>query len=105
MPVELRATELEERLRPDVESAAYFVVAEAITNALKHAGPATLTVTLERTGDRLLLEVADDGAGGGHDGSGIRGMADRVEALGGELQVAGVTDGGTRVRAVIPCGS
>jgi signal transduction histidine kinase len=105
MPIELRVVGLEQRPRLDVESAAYFVVSEAISNALKHAGPATLTVTLERSGDRLVLEVADDGTGGASGGSGIRGMADRVEALGGELQIASVTDGGTRVRGVIPCGS
>jgi signal transduction histidine kinase len=107
LPIELRVSGLEQRLRLDVESAAYFVVSEAIANALKHAGPAALTVSLERVRGQLELVVADDGAGGAHarSGGGIRGMADRVEALGGELWVDSVAGDGTRVRAVIPCAS
>lgn len=104
-PIELRVAGLERRLRLDLESAAYFVVSEAIANAVKHAGPAALTVSLERVGGRLELTVADDGAGGARAGGGIRGMADRVEAFGGELHVDSVPGGGTCVRAVIPCGS
>ncbi|ADB53575.1 putative signal transduction histidine kinase [Conexibacter woesei DSM 14684] len=105
MPIELHVAGLEQRLRLDVESAAYFVLSEAISNALKHAGPAALTVSLERTRDQLVLAVADDGAGGARAGGGIRGMVDRVEALGGELHVDSVPGSGTRVRAVIPCAS
>jgi signal transduction histidine kinase len=105
MPIELRVDGLEERLRPDVETAAYFVVSEAIANAVKHARPTTLAVTLERTDGRLRLDVADDGSGGVQPGGGLRGMADRVEALGGEIEVTSVAAQGTRVRAVIPCGS
>ncbi|MDO8185692.1 histidine kinase [Conexibacter sp. JD483] len=104
LPIVLHVAGLDQRLRLDVESAAYFVVSEAISNALKHAGPAALTVSLARTGGLLALEVADDGAGGARarSGGGIRGMADRVEALGGELHVDSVPGRGTRVRAVIP---
>jgi len=103
-PIALRVTGLDRRMRPDVETAAYFVVSEAVVNAVKHAGSATVAVSLERTDDRLRLEVADDGSGGARGGGGMRGMADRVHALGGELAVDSTT-GGTRVRAVIPCGS
>lgn len=105
LPIELHVAGLEQRLRLDVESAAYFVLSEAISNALKHAGPAALTVSLERVHDQLVLAVADDGAGGARAGGGIRGMVDRVEALGGELHVDSAPGSGTRVRAVIPCAS
>lgn len=105
LPIELRVVGLEQRLRLDIESAAYFVLSEAISNALKHAGPAALSVSLQRTRDQLELAVADDGAGGVRAGSGIRGMVDRVEALGGELHVDSAPGSGTRVRAVIPCAS
>jgi signal transduction histidine kinase len=104
IPIALQVTGLDRRMRPDVETAAYFVVSEAVVNAVKHAGPATVAVSLERTDDRLHLEVADDGSGGVRAGGGMRGMADRVRALGGELAVHSTTDG-TSVRAVIPCGS
>jgi signal transduction histidine kinase len=91
-------------VRTDVETAAYFVVSEAVANAVKHAGSAKVAVSLERSDDQLHLEVADDGSGGVRAGGGMRGMADRVQALGGQLAVHS-TSGGTRVRAVIPCGS
>jgi signal transduction histidine kinase len=103
IPIALQVTGLDRRMRPDVETAAYFVVSEAVVNAAKHAGSATVAVSLERTDDRLHLEVADDGSGGVQAGGGMRGMADRVHALGGKLAVHSTTDG-TRVRAVIPCG-
>lgn len=104
-PLRLRVSGLEERLRPDVETAAYFVVSEALVNAVKHAAATTLEISLERDGDRLTIAVADDGAGGARPGNGMRIMADRVHALGGELSVDSPAGGGTRVRAVIPCGS
>jgi signal transduction histidine kinase len=103
MPIELRVTGMEQRLRPDVETAAYFVVSEAIVNAVKHAQATALLVSLERTDGHLRLEVTDDGSGDLHPGSGIQGMADRVAALGGELTADGVPGSGTRVVAVIPC--
>ncbi len=104
IPIALQVTGLDRRMRRDVETAAYFVVSEAVVNAVKHAGSATVAVSLERTDDRLHVEVADDGSGGVRAGGGMRGMADRVQALGGKLAVHSTTDG-TRVRAVIPCGS
>jgi signal transduction histidine kinase len=104
-PIVLRVTGLEERLAPEIETAAYFVVSEAIVNAVKHSGSAALGVSLDRTDGTLRIEVSDDGAGGALTGPGVRGMADRVAALAGDLTVDSPADGGTRIRAVIPCAS
>ena len=104
-PIVLRLAGLEQRLAPAVETAAYFVVSEAVVNAVKHAGPATLTVSLERSDGHLRIAVVDDGGGGVRGGGGMRGMADRVEALDGRLEIDSLPEGGTRVRAVIPCAS
>jgi signal transduction histidine kinase len=106
-PVALRADGFDARLPATVESAAYFVVSEAIVNAVKHAGPDGLAVALERVDGHLRVEVVDRGPGGVRlDGDGMRGMADRVAALDGALTVGPRADGvGTRVEAVIPCGS
>ena len=88
-----------------VESTAYFVVAEALSNALKHARPRGLTVRLARTTDLLLVEVTDDGVGGARvgRGTGLRGLEDRVDAVGGRLRVVSAPGGGTRVVASLPC--
>ena len=74
---------------PDVPAATvYFTVAEALTNAAKHSGGSTCTVVVHQVGDRLDVAVTDDGSGGADaSGSGLRGVADRVEAVGGRLQV------------------
>ncbi len=104
-PIEIVARGLPDRPAPDVETAAYFVATEAVVNAVKHARCTAMTVTIERTADRLVLVVTDDGVGGVRPGHGVRGMADRVAALGGELTVVSPSGGGTDVRAVIPCGS
>lgn len=90
-----------------IESTAYFVVAEALANALKHSRGAAFGVRLEREGDRLLIEVHDDGIGGAtlDAGAGLRGLADRVEVVGGQFSVDSVLGHGTRVRAVLPCAS
>jgi signal transduction histidine kinase len=95
------------RCPPPVESTAWFVVSEAIANAVKHARPEGLAVALARHDGALRIEVADAGGGGPvrRDGRGVRGMSDRVAALGGALTVEPVASGGTRVEAVIPCGS
>lgn len=103
--VQLQVRGLEERVRPGVETAAYFVVSEAVVNAVKHANATAIGVTIQRSADRLRVAVTDDGDGGARTGGGIRGMADRVEAQGGELTVDSPVGGGTSVRAVIPCGS
>jgi signal transduction histidine kinase len=91
---------------PAVEAAAYFVVAEALTNASKHSGAARLSVRISREGDRLAVEVSDDGRGGASPaGSGLTGLRKRVEALDGTLRIASPPGGPTLLRAEIPCGS
>jgi signal transduction histidine kinase len=104
LPVQ-RQMELETRLPERVEVAAYYVVSESLANIAKHAEASRARVTLEKTSTILLVEVADDGIGGANteDGSGLRGLADRVEALGGRLRVWTPHGGGTRVQAEIPC--
>jgi signal transduction histidine kinase len=94
------------RIAPAVESAAYFVVAEALTNAVKHSGAARLTVEVARDGDLLVVQVADDGQGGADpNGSGLTGLRKRVEALDGALRIASPPGGPTLLHAEIPCGS
>jgi PAS domain S-box-containing protein len=106
LPVEL-ATELEEPLPGPVEAAAYYVVSEALANVAKYAEASAVQVRAERQNGRVVIEVADDGVGGADPsrGSGLRGLADRVEALDGQLEVESTTGAGTRVRAVIPLSS
>ena len=103
VPVTVRV-DVPDRPPPAVESAAYFVVAEALTNVAKHSGARTAAVTIERRGDLIAVEVADDGRGGADgDGSGLRGLADRVAALDGRFELR---DGaGTTIRVELPCGS
>jgi signal transduction histidine kinase len=95
------------RLPGPVESTAYFVVAEALTNAAKHAGAAEVGVRISRHRDLLIVEVMDDGAGGADPakGSGLRGLADRVAAVDGHLTVTSPPGGPTVIRAELPCGS
>jgi signal transduction histidine kinase len=94
------------RLSPGVESAAYFVVAEALTNVAKYADAETATVSVARDNGALTVEVRDDGIGGADpaNGSGLRGLSDRVSALDGRLEVESRRDAGTVVRARIPAG-
>jgi PAS domain S-box-containing protein len=103
LPVELSA-ELEERLPGPVEAAAYYVVAEALTNVAKYSEANAVEVRAQRLNGRVVVEVADDGVGGADPtlGSGLRGLADRVEALDGQLEVVSSAGAGTTVRAVIP---
>jgi signal transduction histidine kinase len=103
LPVEL-STELEDRLPGPIEAAAYYVVAEALTNVAKYAGASAVQVRAERLNGRVVVEVADDGVGGADPtrGSGLRGLADRVEALDGSLEVTSAAGAGTCVTAVIP---
>ncbi|MBD0290993.1 MAG: sensor histidine kinase [Thermoleophilia bacterium] len=107
VPVEMRMDGgLEDRLPPDVEAAAYFVACEALANVVKHACAAAATLTVSRRDGAVAIAVADDGRGGADaDGSGLRGLADRVEALGGRLVVASPAGAGTTVSAEIPCAS
>jgi signal transduction histidine kinase len=94
-----------ERFATEVEAAAYFVVSEALANALKHATPASIEVLADRVDGHLVVTVVDDGPGGAVavPGRGLAGMADRVAALGGSLHVDDGPRGGTRVRAELPC--
>jgi len=96
---------VEDRLSERVEVAAYYVVSESLANVAKHAHASEARVSLERRGDYLVVEIVDDGDGGADTerGSGLRGLADRVEALGGRLRVWTPLGGGTRVQAEIPC--
>jgi signal transduction histidine kinase len=90
-------------LPPDVEHAAFRVVQEALTNVAKHAGAKTVVVRLGYGADALSVQVDDDGRGGdAPPGTGIRGMAERARALGGELTAAPREGGGYRVRARLP---
>jgi len=97
--------ELAERLPPAVEATAYFVVAEALTNVMRHASARSAAVSIARNNGHLDIEVSDDGCGGadGFRGSGLLGMVDRLEALSGSLVVESPFGGGTRLQAVIPC--
>jgi PAS domain S-box-containing protein len=98
--------EMSERAPEAVEVAAYYLVSESLTNVAKYAGAARATVILRHLDDQLTVEIVDDGVGGADAaaGSGLRGLAERVEALGGELRVQSPSGGGTRVRASFPCG-
>ena len=106
MPVTIE-TDTGERLPAPVESAAYFVVSEALTNVAKYAEATRASVCVRRVDGRVAVEVADDGVGGADTarGSGLRGLADRVAALDGTLTLDSPPGRGTRVRAEIPCGS
>jgi PAS domain S-box-containing protein len=101
VPVEL---ELEPgRLPEPVEAAAYYVVAEAVANVVKHAAASAIEVRTARVDGLVVVEVADDGVGGANAaGSGLRGLSDRVAVLDGRLRVEGRDGGGTRVVAEIP---
>jgi PAS domain S-box-containing protein len=102
VPVELR-TQIDQPLSEQVEAAAYYVVAEGLANVHKHAGASQVAVNARAEDDRLCIEVHDDGKGGAdEEGTGLRGLSDRVEALGGHLMLASPPGGGTRLVAEIP---
>jgi signal transduction histidine kinase len=106
VPVRLNV-ELAGRLPERLEVAAFYLVSESLANVGKHANATSATVEVARTNGQLVVEVADDGIGGADTelGSGLRGLADRVEALEGQLRVWSPKGGGTRLRAEIPCAS
>ena len=89
-----------------IEAAAYFVVAEALTNVTKHAAASRATVRAQQRDGRLIVEIEDDGRAGASldGGTGLRGLADRVAAAGGSFEVSSGTAGGTHLRAELPCG-
>jgi signal transduction histidine kinase len=93
-----------ERFTHGVEVAIYYLVSEALTNAAKYAEPSTVCVTVAHADGALVAEIDDDGRGGADPtgGSGLRGLADRVEALGGRLRIDSPPGHGTRIRAELP---
>jgi PAS domain S-box-containing protein len=102
VPVELLAVP-DRRLPEQVEAAAYYVVAEALANVHKHAGARRVVVRATADDHDLVVEVVDDGVGGADQhGGGLRGLADRVAALGGQLTLDSPSGSGTRLHAVIP---
>jgi signal transduction histidine kinase len=103
LPVELRI-EPGRRAPEPVELAAYYLVSEALTNILKHSHATSVGVSVAQRGRQLVVEVADDGAGGADpvNGSGLRGLTDRIEALGGRLELSSRPGAGTTLRAEIP---
>jgi len=104
VPVTLDLPELG-RLHPLAEQTAYFAVAEALTNVAKHSRASRCTVTVHVIGDRLNVWIADDGVGGAHiaKGHGLAGLADRLHAAGGQLQVSSPAGGPTHIHAELPC--
>jgi signal transduction histidine kinase len=105
IPVEAEVELGEDRLSAPIEAAAYFVVAEALTNVAKYAQATHAIVRIDRAGEEVTVRVGDDGIGGASmdGGTGLRGMADRVRALGGRIGVESPGGGGTRIVATIPC--
>jgi signal transduction histidine kinase len=104
-PVTVRVGTLPgERLPAPVETAAYYLVAEALTNVARHAHATVVTVSVARLGDRARIEVRDDGAGGADAGrgSGLRGLAARLEALGGRLALDSPPGAGTTLIGELP---
>ena len=103
LPVELEI-DVPQRLPDSIEVASYYVVSEALTNAAKHAKASHVKVSVEVAGPALAVEISDDGVGGTDPerGSGLAGLRDRVEALGGSLEIDSAPGGGTSLRVKIP---
>jgi signal transduction histidine kinase len=93
-----------ERLPEHVELTAYFVISEALTNVAKYASASRASVAVSKHDGRLTLEVSDDGVGGAdmEAGTGLRGLADRLEAIEGQLEIRSAPGGGTTLRATMP---
>jgi len=104
-PVRLTVS-LEGRLPEPIEVAAYYVVSESLANIGKHAKATSVSVDVRRAEKVVVVEIVDNGIGGAdtEHGSGLRGLADRVEAHGGRLRIWSPVGGGTRLRAEMPCG-
>ena len=103
MPIPVETDISVERLPPAVEATAYFIVAEALTNVVKHAHAHSATVRMQLDGRTICVEVRDDGVGGAQaDGSGLVGLSDRVAVLNGSLRVESPAHGGTAITASIP---
>ena len=105
IPVQLHLG-VDERLPDQIEISAYYIVAEALTNAAKHSGASAITVTVERDGAHgaLRLKIADNGGGGAEftGGTGLLGIKDRVEALGGHIDLHSPRGAGTDLRVTLP---
>jgi signal transduction histidine kinase len=103
VPVELHLS-IDQRLPDSAEVAAYYVVAEALTNAAKYAQASEVRIEVEVAGANLRLAISDDGIGGAdsNKGSGLIGLIDRVEALGGQLRISSLVGSGTSLLATIP---
>jgi signal transduction histidine kinase len=112
IPVHVQAS-IPERPAATVEATAYFVVSEALTNVAKHAAARQAWVTVVRYGDRLVVDVRDDGRGGAEPqhanglqaGSGLRGLRDRVAAVDGTFTLSSPLGGPTVIQVVLPCAS
>jgi signal transduction histidine kinase len=104
LPIDTQV-EIEQRLSPPVEAAAYFLVAEALTNVARYAHATSARVEVRLAADEVLVTVADDGVGGVdlEAGSGLRGLQDRLAAVGGTLAIDSPPGAGTRLYARIPC--
>jgi signal transduction histidine kinase len=108
LPVEIDVRGSAVELPPGIDLSAYRIVQEALTNALKHAGPASARVTLDYEPGELLIEITDDGAGtgnGGGTGHGLVGIRERASVFGGDVEAGPRTDGGYAVRARLPYSS
>ncbi len=103
VPVAVNATS--DRYPTDVETAAYFVACEGLTNAVKHSRAASVRLDVARHDSTLIVSVTDDGAGGAtiNRGSGLAGLSDRVAALGGRLLIDSGPGDGTTISAELPC--
>jgi signal transduction histidine kinase len=105
-PIDVRFDGIDVGRVPDaVEATVYFVCAETLTNAAKHSGAESVLVAVDRIDDRVVLEVCDDGSGGAsmRRGTGLRGLGDRVTAIGGTFEVRSRPGEGTVVRVELPC--
>jgi signal transduction histidine kinase len=107
IPATLRSDVDDRALAPATAQSAYLIVAEALTNAVKHSGARAVAVELTRVGDRLRVRVSDNGRGGAlvEHSSGLKGLADRVDALGGSFELVSPEGAGTALRVELPCGS
>lgn len=106
IPTDLEAGSELRPLPPTVESAAFYVVAEGLTNGVKHSGADRMLVRLDLVDEQLRIEIADNGVGGARTGtgSGLVSLGDRVDALGGRFTVHSPPGGGTTMSALMPCG-
>jgi signal transduction histidine kinase len=105
VPVTVTGPDIVSRPPERIETTAYFAASEALGNVAKHAGASSADLRMSWEGEKLVLEVRDDGHGGADPaaGTGLTGLADRVAAVGGRLLLASPEGGGTLVRVELPC--